>query len=65
MLSPQEKQLVAALLEEDLDADELTDRLKISPQEATSLLTMLELRGIVYRAEGKIFAVNRKKITRV
>lgn len=65
MLADDEKKLVKALLEEDLSADELSQRVPLLPQEITTLLTMLELRGIVYRTEGRIFAVNRQKLMQI
>ncbi|MBS6476119.1 MAG: DNA-processing protein DprA [Clostridiales bacterium] len=65
VLTEHEKKLVKALLEEDLSADELSQRVALLPQEITTLLTMLELRGIVYRTEGRIFAVNRRKLMQI
>lgn len=54
VLSPEEKQLFE-LLQEPLHFDVLAERLEITPQRLASLLTVIEIRGLVRQLPGKYY----------
>ena len=54
-LDEEEKLLVDALLEQELSFDELSALSKFPASKLNSLLTSLELRGIIVKAPGGIY----------
>lgn len=57
-LSVEELEIVNLLKEEDLSLDELAQKCNNLPHKIAALLTMMELRGIVYTVQGGIIALN-------
>lgn len=60
-LNEKELRIADLLLEKDMSIDELCDGTLLSASELGSLLTMLEMRGIVTQLPGKLYTLNNKK----
>jgi len=61
-LSPEEYEFVKAFAqEEELSLDELAQKCNNSPGALAAQLTMLELKGVLLRAQGSIYKLNRSK----
>ncbi|MBS1413121.1 MAG: DNA-protecting protein DprA [Christensenellaceae bacterium] len=60
-LDERELRIASLLLEKDMSIDELCGGTLLSAAELGSLLTMLEMRGIVTQLPGKLYTLNNKK----
>jgi len=53
-----EQQIVSALYEGELNGEELLEKTGMDPAQLNSILTLLELRGIIRQHAGRIFTLN-------
>jgi len=53
-----EQQIVSALLEGELNSEELFEKTQMEAAQLNTLLTLLELRGIIRQHAGRIFSIN-------
>ena len=60
-MDERELRIASLLLEKDMSIDELCGGTLLSAAELGSLLTMLEMRGIVTQLPGKLYTLNNKK----
>lgn len=60
-LNEKELRIADLLLEKDMSIDELSNGTLLNAAELGSLLTMLEMRGIVTQLPGKLYTLNNKK----
>lgn len=60
-LNENEWRIAGLLMEKDMSMDELCEGSLLSAAELGSLLTMLEMRGIVSQLPGRVYTLNNKK----
>ncbi|MBQ4637959.1 MAG: DNA-processing protein DprA [Clostridia bacterium] len=56
-LSDEEAEIVRPLMNEELSFEELSEKTGYSPDKLNSLLTMLQLRGIIKQHSGRIYSI--------
>jgi DNA processing protein len=62
-LSIDESRVISAVMDEEMSFEELLGSTGIDTASLNSLLTSLELRGIINRHPGRIFSVNRERFS--